>query len=133
MNYETIHLEPGKGRGESVNRLLQYVMELPDDKRIGVDFTTYRDKLPSNLMARIKILVRALAVFNDVSYDEMNEIVHDMFYPAMTKRVAGVDYEVSVPTNRLHPMQARKIEADLYDWMGKINCPFPVRHGNSDL
>lgn len=129
----TFHLEPGAGREESVNRMLQHAMEIPKNKRVVVEFEVERAHLPSRFRARIKIVVRALAKHNDVTYEEMNEIVHAMFYPRITKRVAGVLCELSCATNELQEFQARQIEVDLIHWAVDQKCPLPQRRGNSDL
>lgn len=133
MIQETLHLEREKARPQSVDGLLQYVMALPADKRFTVEVEESRDRLPFNFMARVKIPVRQLAKFTDVTYPEMNEIVHDNFYPTRTKRIAGVEYEVTVPSNELTPKEARKIEADLNTWAGAIGCVLTWPAGNSDL
>lgn len=124
----SLYLERGSARETSVNDLLQVAMTLPPNKRYMVEVEECRARLPDNLRARIKILVRALAKFMpDMSYEQMNEIVHDQMYPKMDKTVAGVTYTVSVPTNQLKPDEAREIEVRLFNLMGEIGCPIPAR------
>lgn len=125
MIQETLHLERERLRKESIDGLLQVAMALPLDKRFAVQVEEVSANLPHNLMARVKIIVRALAAFNDLTYGEMNEIVHDRFYPKRIKTVAGIEYEVSCPSNKLEDKEARQIEADLYAFAGELNCPIP--------
>lgn len=127
MLHETLYLERGQARGESVNAALDFLMGLPEGKRYHVEIEEERDILPSNLRARVKILVRALARHMDLTYEQMNDIVHDRLYPKRDKNVGGVVYAVFVPTNRLTPDEARDIEADLYKLMGDVQCPIPAR------
>lgn len=125
MIHESFTLDREKLRPASVDALLQAVMALPLDKRFAVQVEEVSANLPHNLMARVKIIVRALAKFNDLTYGEMNEIVHDRFYPKRLKTVAGIEYEVSCPSNKLEDKEARQIEADLYAFAGELNCPIP--------
>jgi hypothetical protein len=133
MIHLVYHLDGGNGRAPAVDRMLDGVMNLPRDKRFVVDVSEWREPLPHNYLARLKIPVRQLAAFNGLTYEEMNEIVHDRFYPKTTKTVGGVTYEVTVPTNRLTPLEARKIEADLHTLAGEIGCQLSYPTGNSDL
>lgn len=127
MIQETLHLEREKARPQSVDGLLQYVMALPADKRFTVEVEEVRPKLPDNLRARIKIIVRALAKHLDLTYEQANEIVHDRLYPKMDKTIGGVTYAVFVPTNRLQPDEAREIEVLLYQLCGEVGCVVPQK------
>lgn len=133
MIHEIIYLNRENLRAQSIDLLLETIMPLPLDKRFAVQIDEVSANLPHNLMARVKIIVRALAAFNDLTYGEMNEIVHDRFYPKRLKTVAGIEYEVSCPSNKLEDKEARQIEADLYAFAGELNCPIPQQNGNSDL
>ena len=117
-----MYLAAGDARPGSVNRLVDRVMTLPGDRRFVIDIIEYREPLPDNYFPRLKIPVRQLARFHHISYEEMNEIVHDNYYPKRIKKVAGIEYEVSVPTNKLTEQEARKIEADLHILAGTIGC-----------
>lgn len=125
MIHQTLDLERGTARPGSVDGLLQVAMSLPQDKRFRVDIEEVRAKLPDNLRARIKIIVRAMAKHLDLTYEQANEIIHDRLYPKMDKTVGGVTYAVFVPTNRLQPDEAREIEVLLYQLCAEIGCHVP--------
>lgn len=109
----------------ALDRLFEYAANLPRDVLYLVTFEEWHKPLPHNLLARIKIPVRALAAFNDLTYEQMNRIVHDRFYPKKTVSVGGVEYEVSKDSRELTPMEAREIEAELHNVAGDIGCPIP--------
>lgn len=125
MIHESITLGKGHDRGDTVNELLGKVMALPPDKSFLVDIEECREKLPANLLARIKIPVRRLAKFHDLTYEQMNDIIHDRLYPKRDKTVGGITYQVFVPSNQLLPSEAREIEVALYKLAGDIGCPLP--------
>ena len=116
------HLDADPGRSHALDQCFYGLANLDRTRRFIVSAEEWNPKLPHNFMARVKIPVRQLAAFNRISYDEMNEIVHDLFYPRRVKVVAGAEYEVSCPSNKLTPEEARKIEADLTTWAGAIGC-----------
>lgn len=119
---ETLHLEREKARPQSVDGLLQYVMALPADKRFTVEVEESRDRLPSNLLARLKIPVRKMAKHLDLSYEQLNEIIHDRLYPKRDKTVGGVTYQVFVPSNELTDNEAREIEVGVLQLAADIGC-----------
>jgi hypothetical protein len=125
MIRDTVNLEKGRERGDCVNELLTKVMALPQDKKFVVEIEESRDKLPANLLARIKIPVRKLAKFHDLTYEQMNDIIHDRLYPKRDKTVGGITYQVFVPSNQLLPSEAREIEVALYQLAADIGCPLP--------
>src|SRR6185437_16294816 len=123
MISETLYIDRGKGRESSVNEALDFLMRLPQDKRFALEVEQVRDRLPRNLMARLKIPTRALAKHMDLTYEQMVDVIHDKLYPKRLKTIAGVEYAVFVPSNQLTPDEARQIEVDLYNLMADCGCP----------
>lgn len=123
MISETLYIDRGKGRESSVNEALDFLMRLPADKRFAIEVEQVRDRLPRNLMARLKIPTRALAKHMDLTYEQLNEILHDRLWPKKPKTIAGVEYAVFVPSNQLTPDEAREIEVQLFQLMADCGCP----------
>lgn len=106
--------------------LLAYVETLPPDEMIEADFRPYQKRLPANLRSRIKILVRELGAFNGICYEEMNGLVHRLYYPKRDRVIAGQTIESSIPTNELTPDEARIVEQELYNLGATIGCPLSI-------
>ena len=103
-----------------------YLDSLPQDEMIEIEFKPYQKRLPTNLRARIKILVRELGAYSGVCYEEMNGIVHRLYYPKRDRVIAGKTIESSIPTNELTPDEARIIESELYSLGATIGCPLSI-------
>lgn len=103
-----------------------YLALLPKNEVYSVTIEPYRKKLPSNLRSRIKILVRELAAFNGITYEEFNGIVHRLYYPKRDRVIAGQTIESSIPTNELTPDEARIIEQELYNLGATLGCPLSL-------
>lgn len=103
-----------------------YLDSLPPDEMIEADFRPYHKRLPTNLRARVKILVRELAAWNGITYEEFNGIVHRLYYPKRDRMIAGQAIESSIPTNELTPDEARIIESELYSLGATIGCPLSI-------
>lgn len=99
---------------------------LPPDEVFMVTIEPYKKPLPSNLRSRVKILVRELAAFNGITYEEFNGIVHKLYYPKRDRVIAGQTIESSIPTNELTPDEARIIEQELYNLGAQIQCPLSL-------
>jgi hypothetical protein len=132
MLHETLYLERGKAREQSVNEAVDFMMRLPPDKRYILDVEEVRALLPRNLLSRIKIPVRRMAKHLALTYEQMNDIIHDRLYPKRDKTVGGVTYQVFVPSNQLTPDEAREIEVGLYQLAADIGCPMEWK-GNWQL
>lgn len=85
-----------------------------------------KKKLPANLRSRIKILVRELGAFNGICYEEMNGLIHKLYYPKRDRVIAGQTIESSIPTNELTPDEARIIEQELYNLGATLGCPLSL-------
>lgn len=107
-----------------------YLANLPREEVFTITIEPYKKHLPSNLRSRIKILVRELAAFNGVPYEEFNGIVHRLYYPKRDRVIAGQTIESSIPTNELTPDEARIIEQELYNLGALINCPLSIPQGS---
>lgn len=70
MLSESLHLERGKAREQSVNDAVDVLMRLPNDKRFTLEVEEVRQRLPRNLLARLKIPVRKMAKHLDLSYEQ---------------------------------------------------------------
>lgn len=106
-----------------------YLAILPKDEIFEAEIKPYSKRLPSNLRARVKILVRELAAFNGITYEEFNGIVHRLYYPKRDRVIAGQTIESSIPTNELTPDEARIIEANLYELGATLGCPLSIPQG----
>lgn len=106
--------------------LQSFLGQLPPDELYSIEIAPYKKRLPSNLRSRVKILVRELAAFNGITYEEFNGIVHKMFYPKRDRIIAGQVIESSIPTNELTPDEARIIEQELYNLGAQIQCPLSL-------
>lgn len=122
MLSESLHLERGKAREQSVNDAVDVLMRLPNDKRFTLEVEEVRQRLPRNLLARLKIPVRKMAKHLDLSYEQLNEIIHDRLYPKRDKTVGGVTYQVFVPSNELTDNEAREIEVGVLQLAADIGC-----------
>lgn len=107
-------------------RLDEYLAGLPREEVFTITIEPYKKKLPASLRARIKILVRELAAFVGVCYEDMNGTVHKLYYPKRDIEIDGKTVEVSVPTNELKPDEARIVEQELYDLGSRIECPLSL-------
>lgn len=103
-----------------------YLDSLSHDEMIEIEFKPYQKRLPTNLRARIKILVRELGAHSGVCYEEMNGIVHRLYYPKRDRVIAGQIIESSIPTNELTPDEARIIEQELYSLGATLGCPLSL-------
>lgn len=103
-----------------------YLALLPKDEVYSVTIEPYKKALPGNLRARVKILVRELAAFNGITYEEFNGIVHRLYYPKRDRVIAGQTVESSVPTNELTPTEARILESELYLLGATLGCPLSL-------
>ena len=103
--------------------LYDYLASLPMEEPFTVTVEPYKKRLPANLRSRIKILVRELAAFNGITYEEFNGIVHKLYYPKRDREIAGKVIESSIPTNELTPDEARIIESELISLGATIGCP----------
>lgn len=106
--------------------LQEFLSALPPDELYSIEVEPYKKRLPSNLRSRIKILVRELAAFNGICYEEFNGIVHRLYYPKRDRVIAGQTIESSIPTNELTPDEARIIESELYSLGATIGCPLSI-------
>lgn len=105
---------------------IAYLESLPKEEVYEVICGPYQKRLPPNLRARIKILMREIAVFSGISYEEFNNICHQLYYPKRDRVIAGKTVESSVPTNELTPDEARIIESELYSLGATIGCPLSI-------
>lgn len=109
-----------------------YIWGLAPDAVLEIEIKPYQKRLPSNLRSRIKILVRELGAFNGICYEEMNGLVHKMYYPKRDRVIDGKTIESSIPTNELTPDEARIIETELVDLGARIGCPLSDPHQAKD-
>lgn len=105
---------------------LAYLDSLSPDEVFTVTIEPYKKPLPTNLRARVKILVRELAAWNGITYEEFNNICHQLYYPKRDRVIAGKTIESSVPTNELTADEARIIESELYSLGATIGCPLSI-------
>lgn len=105
---------------------IEYLESLPKEEVWEVNIQPYQKRLPANLRARIKILMREIAVFSGISYEEFNGICHRLYYPKRDRVIAGQTIESSIPTNELTPDEARIIESELYGLGSTIGCPLSL-------
>lgn len=105
---------------------ISYIEGLPKEEVFEIVCQPYKKRLPSNLRSRIKILVRELAAFNGICYEEFNGIVHRLYYPKRDRVIAGKTIESSIPTNELTPDEARIIESELYSLGATLGCPLSL-------
>lgn len=105
-----------------------YLASLAPGEAYMVTVEPYKKRLPSNLRSRVKILVRELAAFNGITYEEFNGIVHRLYYPKRDRVIDGKTIESSIPTNELTPDEARIIEVELIELGARINCPLSDPH-----
>lgn len=105
---------------------LAYIEATPKEEVLEVEIRPYQKRLPTNLRARVKILVRELAAFNGITYEEFNGIVHRLYYPKRDRVIAGKTIESSIPTNELTPDEARIIEQELYNLGATLGCPLSI-------
>lgn len=105
-----------------------YLASLAPGEAFTVTVEPYKKRLPSNLRSRVKILVRELAAFNGITYEEFNGIVHKLYYPKRDRVIAGQTIESSIPTNELTPDEARIIESELINLGAQIGCPLSDPH-----
>lgn len=105
---------------------LDYIATTGPEEVLEVEIKPYQKRLPTNLRARVKILVRELAAFNGITYEEFNGIVHRLYYPKRDRVIAGQTIESSIPTNELTPDEARIIEQELYNLGATIGCPLSL-------
>lgn len=103
-----------------------YLATLPQGEVFEATIEPYKKRLPANLRSRVKILVRELAAFNGITYEEFNGIVHRLYYPKRDRVIAGQTIESSIPTNELTPDEARIIEQELYNLGAQISCPLSL-------
>lgn len=103
-----------------------YLDSLPASEAFTVTVEPYKKRLPGNLRSRVKILVRELAAFNGITYEEFNGIVHRLYYPKRDRVIAGQTVESSIPTNELTPDEARIIEQELYNLGATLGCPLSL-------
>lgn len=103
-----------------------YLASLAPGEAYTVTVEPYKKRLPGNLRSRVKILVRELAAFNGITYEEFNGIVHRLYYPKRDRVIAGQTIESSIPTNELTPDEARIIESELYSLGATIGCPLSI-------
>lgn len=108
------------------DNLRSYLDSLPSGEAYTVTIEPYKKRLPSNLRARVKILVREIAAFSGITYEEFNGICHKLFYPKRDRVIAGKTVESSIPTNELTPDEARIIESELYSLGATIGCPLSL-------
>lgn len=113
-------------RIRSEENLFAKIIEMPKDESLQVTIEPYKKRLPTNLRARIKILVRELAAFHGYTYPEMNAIIHQAFYPRLDREFDGRRVEITSETNNLSPDEARIIEANLYDLGARVGCPLSL-------
>lgn len=106
--------------------LRAYLDSLPAGEAFTITVEPYKKRLPGNLRARIKILVRELAAFHGYTYPEMNAIIHKAFYPRLDREFDGKRVEITAETNNLTPDEARIIEANLYDLGARVGCPLSL-------
>lgn len=102
--------------------ILSFLGSLPPDELYSIEISPYQKRLPSNLRSRIKILVRELGAFNGICYEEMNGLVHKLYYPKRDRVIAGQTIESSIPTNELTPDEARIVEQELYSLGATLGC-----------
>ena len=105
---------------------IAYLESLPKEEVWEIVCQPYQKRLPANLRARIKILVRELGVHSGVCYEEMNGLIHQLYYPKRDRVIAGQTVESSIPTNELTPDEARIIESELYSLGAQIGCPLSL-------
>lgn len=103
-----------------------YLASLAPGEAFTVTIEPYKKRLPTNLRSRVKILVRELAAFNGITYEEFNGIVHRLYYPKRDRIIAGKAIESSIPTNELTPDEARIIEQELYSLGATLGCPLSL-------
>jgi len=108
------------------DNLRAYLDSLPSGEAYTVTVEPYKKRLPTNLRSRVKILVRELAAFNGITYEEFNGIVHRLYYPKRDRVIAGKTIESSIPTNELTPDEARIIEQELYSLGATLGCPLSL-------
>lgn len=105
-----------------------YLASLAPGEAYTVTIEPYKKRLPGNLRSRVKILIRELAAFNGITYEEFNGIVHRLYYPKRDRVIAGQTIESSIPTNELTPDEARIIESELINLGATIGCPLSDPH-----
>jgi hypothetical protein len=123
MNSGIFFLDRNKGRSDALDRIFDALANLPREQLFIVSVEEWHPRLADNLRARIKIVVRQLAAFCGLTYESMNKIVHDKFYPVVDMKVAGVEYHTTKETNALLPEEARDIEAELHTFAAEMGCP----------
>lgn len=105
-----------------------YLASLAPGEAYTVTVEPYKKRLPGNLRSRVKILVRELAAYHGMCYEEFNGLVHRLYYPKRDRVIAGQTIESSIPTNELTPDEARIIESELISLGATIGCPLSDPH-----
>lgn len=113
-------------RDSDIQHVHAALIAAPLTEALEVSIGPFKPRLPTNLRARIKILVRELAEFHGYTYHEMNAIVHQAFYPRLDRTLEGKTVEITAETNTLTPSEARIIEANLYDLGARVGCPLSL-------
>lgn len=116
--------KPGQERMRRYGAIIDYLGTQPQELTVTIE--DHKKKLPSNLRSRVKILVREIAAFSGITYEEFNGIVHQLYYPKRDREIAGKVVESSVPTNELTPDEARIVEQELYQLGATLGCPLSL-------
>lgn len=113
-------------RDSDIQHVQAALIAAPLTDALEVSIGPFKQRLPTNLRSRVKILVRELAAFNGITYEEFNGIIHRLYYPKRDRVIAGQTIESSIPTNELTPDEARIIESELYSLGATIGCPLSI-------
>lgn len=128
MSTTIFFLDRHKGRSAALDRVFDFLANLPREQLYTLSIEEWHPPLPHNLLARLKIPTRQMAAFAGLTYEQMNRIVHDRFYPMKTVTIGGVETQVSKDSRELTALEAREIEAQLHQLAADMGCPLTDPH-----